>query len=1233
MASIPLESALGASQALPSGVAARRQSSLPLLQTKTCRLTGDHSTFTPPDTPTSPQSGLDGAGSQELLFHNYLRAFHPFEPSPEDEASSITVPIKQGDLILVHSVHANGWADGTLLTTGARGWLPTNYCEAYDHPYMRNLLNAMTQFWDLLGDNENASFSTFVRQDYIRGLIAGVRYLLEHTNCLHRGAALVLRHVGIRRMRKGLLADLSLMVQKAKELQEEASQPYAGEVIHIVLDELITKAFKVVTRAVRFVDTWTQESSNSAEQTVAIPEPPTPPVEADGTEIHSKSSALTSPDTPQDSARHALDRSRKSTPGGRASQIYGSVAPSPDEKRRSAILVRSDTASHRLSLVKDDSRRGVMASEQLAQAHDVCISLLGQFLGLHMQSRSPTELFDNTQRLVDACKRLIAIMDQVYPRDTGRVMSMQQSQVVFQTELEALVISTKEVFTFSDLPDEEVVIIPEQISRLVANGTRLIRAVGECVANTRRLLEQAGDFELDQPRMAHELQGDEGLNGTFPRSAPKLELPSAAEGEAKGQIPLAQKALPAPPPLQPRMLTTTAGTTNTVMPCPSTTTSTQATPDTPFSAESHTSLNFPTKYHRPFLRSPVSTGASAEMSRAQLTPSLDAPSSGRKDSVSTFVMDASNSFASGLRNSQMTVVSEASTGATTPERRPEQGERKDIDPKMLSSFGSISSITSAATDISNDADGTLLQKSFAHELILNQQGQVAGGSLQALVEQLTTHDSTPDPHFVTTFYLTFRLFTSPRLLAQTLIERFEYIGDGKTVGVPVRLRICNFFKGWLENYWNSEVDKEALGDVRFFALHKLKPHLPSAADRLLDATRRLSSAYQNGAVSLSGLGRTMALIGAYVDDDSLVPEPAVSKAQLNILRQANLSVAECHILDMEAVEIARQLTLITSRIYCSIQPDELLSLSWNKKGSDKGFNVRNLSKLNTDLSYVVNDSILSQEEVKKRAQVIKRWVKVAMRCQELRNYESLLAIVASLMSSYITRLKKTWELVSKKTKGRFEELKAVIDPSGNNASLRRRIEETAAPSVPFLGVHLTDLTFVDAGNPATRAIPNTLSASGEPITVINFDKYARMAKIVTGVQRFQVSYNLQAVPELQTWLDSYLNRMREAADEIERSFSRRSQALEPRQSAAQASRPADMSRRGTDLGLGDERPRTATGEERRPDAGVKDQIGFFMKHNGFGFKAALSRYDLPAAPTVTPQPEQQDAVEGASRQE
>lgn len=140
------------------------------------------SQISPPLTPRSSREGLPPQQPSQPVFHNYLRAFYHFHPSStvssSTDESSITVPISQGDVILVHSVHPNGWADGTLLASGARGWLPTNYCEAYDHPTIRNLLNALTHLWDLVRDGENGDLLVFTKQDYVRGMIAGVRFFL-----------------------------------------------------------------------------------------------------------------------------------------------------------------------------------------------------------------------------------------------------------------------------------------------------------------------------------------------------------------------------------------------------------------------------------------------------------------------------------------------------------------------------------------------------------------------------------------------------------------------------------------------------------------------------------------------------------------------------------------------------------------------------------------------------------------------------------------------------------------------------------------------------------------------------------------------------------------------------------------------------------------------------------------------------------------------------------------------
>jgi hypothetical protein len=131
--------------------------------------------------PTTPDGSLEEASAESQtppIFHNFLRAFYPFHPSYAMSDSSVTLPLDEGDVVMVHSIHTNGWADGTLLASGARGWLPTNYCESYEPDEMRNLLKALLNFWDLLRSTSVNDQEIFGNQEFIKGIIAGVRFLL-----------------------------------------------------------------------------------------------------------------------------------------------------------------------------------------------------------------------------------------------------------------------------------------------------------------------------------------------------------------------------------------------------------------------------------------------------------------------------------------------------------------------------------------------------------------------------------------------------------------------------------------------------------------------------------------------------------------------------------------------------------------------------------------------------------------------------------------------------------------------------------------------------------------------------------------------------------------------------------------------------------------------------------------------------------------------------------------------
>ena len=126
--------------------------------------------MTPPLTPHSFPTDND--------FHTYLRALYAYHASDEDKSSSDMLSIGTGDVVLVQLTHPSGWAFGTVLSSGVRGWVPTNYCAPYGGEPMRVLLRWLSTFYDLMRGCTNKEFKGFNYQNYVMGLHAGVKHLL-----------------------------------------------------------------------------------------------------------------------------------------------------------------------------------------------------------------------------------------------------------------------------------------------------------------------------------------------------------------------------------------------------------------------------------------------------------------------------------------------------------------------------------------------------------------------------------------------------------------------------------------------------------------------------------------------------------------------------------------------------------------------------------------------------------------------------------------------------------------------------------------------------------------------------------------------------------------------------------------------------------------------------------------------------------------------------------------------
>uniref|UniRef100_A0A8C5DNI2 Ras-specific guanine nucleotide-releasing factor 1 n=1 Tax=Gouania willdenowi TaxID=441366 RepID=A0A8C5DNI2_GOUWI len=184
-----------------------------------------------------------------------------------------------------------------------------------------------------------------------------------------------------------------------------------------------------------------------------------------------------------------------------------------------------------------------------------------------------------------------------------------------------------------------------------------------------------------------------------------------------------------------------------------------------------------------------------------------------------------------------------------------------------------------------------------------------------------------------------------------------------------------------------------------------------------------------------------------------------------------------------ALEIAEQLTLLDHLVFKVIPYEEFFGQGWmkNDKNEKTPYIMRTTKHFN-DISNLIATEILRCEDVVTRVAVIEKWVAVADICRCLHNYNTVLEITSSLNRSSVFRLKKTWLKVEQYN----------CDP----------------PCVPYLGMYLTDLAFIEEGTP-----------NYTEDHLVNFSKMRMISHIIREIRQFQqTAYKIDLQPKVAQYL-------------------------------------------------------------------------------------------------------------------
>ncbi|XP_063932631.1 ras guanine nucleotide exchange factor J-like [Zophobas morio] len=124
-----------------------------------------------------------------------------------------------------------------------------------------------------------------------------------------------------------------------------------------------------------------------------------------------------------------------------------------------------------------------------------------------------------------------------------------------------------------------------------------------------------------------------------------------------------------------------------------------------------------------------------------------------------------------------------------------------------------------------------------------------------------------------------------------------------------------------------------------------------------------------------------------------------------------------------------------------------------------------IDRANT-ISLWVATQIVTQEKITQRIKYLTHFIGIAEKCGELNNFNALFSIIAAgLSAGCVTRLKKTWAGLPPRSKETHKSLVELVTNDGNYKNYRAKLSTVVEePCIPFLGIYLTDLTFIEEGN-------------------------------------------------------------------------------------------------------------------------------------------------------------------------
>ncbi|XP_058811821.1 uncharacterized protein LOC131676632 isoform X1 [Topomyia yanbarensis] len=420
-------------------------------------------------------------------------------------------------------------------------------------------------------------------------------------------------------------------------------------------------------------------------------------------------------------------------------------------------------------------------------------------------------------------------------------------------------------------------------------------------------------------------------------------------------------------------------------------------------------------------------------------------------------------------------------------------------------------------------------------------GNLISGTLETLIKHMVpTDEYYPDQSYLFAFLLSARLFIKPHELLQQICDichqqqQLNVHLSNNNNGVATQQKAqslgrfaCNFIQllsEWIETFPYDFRDERVMQHVRAMTQKcisidgKLRTDVSTLLQNLLqrlktlekyeefldkivlEGSKELDTKHQRADSRNSSNSFHQATEKSC---SSIHHQTSSSTSSVNSISSISSTLSTPDITDLcpSTSVLAHQLTHIELERLSYIGPEEFVqafakenpNVETSIKDMKKTRNLESYVQWFNRLSYIVATEVCKHSKKKQRARVIEFWIETARESFNIGNFNTLMAIIAGLNLSPITRLKKTWAKIQS---AKFSILEHQMDPTSNFSSYRSTLkaamwrsegatDERQRIVIPFFSLLVKDLYFLNEG--CTNKLPN-----GH----INFEKFWQLAKQV-----------------------------------------------------------------------------------------------------------------------------------------